>query len=501
MKSRKVIISRDVIFNENEFHGKVLESDDINKPMNHTVETNTRPINTCDDIIKLKIVEEEETSVNHTNKMVEEEEETSVNHTNKMVEEEEETSVNHTNKMVEEEEETSVNHTNKMVEEEEETSVNHTNKMVEEEEETSVNHTNKMVEEEEETSVNHTNKMVEEEEETSVNHTNKMVEEEERISLRKKNAPNRYGDWVSTAIEKNEPCFFKDAINGRMKDNWIEAMKNEIESLNQNEVWDLVELPQGRKAIGCKWIYKIKINADGEVERYKARLVAQGFSQKYGIDYDETFSPVVRFESIRTIIALAATFKLKLNQMDVKTAFSNGELKEDIYMQQPEGFVVKESEKLVCRLKRSIYGLKQSARCWNTELDYHLKEMGVSQLDCDPCTYIRIVDGNVFVIAVYVDDIILAGHNDDIMNKVKIAIGKEFNVTDMGEMHHFLGVKVVQNYTVGKIWIGQSTYAKELLIRFKMEESNPTDTPVDVGMKLMKGKDGESVNKEKYQSV
>ena len=170
-------------------------------------------------------------------------------------------------------------------------------------------------------------------------------------------------------------------------------------------------------------------------------------------------------------------------------------------MQQPEGFVVKESEKLVCRLKRSIYGLKQSSRCWNTELDYHLKEMGFSQLDCDLCTYIRIVDGNVFVIAVYVDDIILAGHNDDIMNKVKIAIGNKFNVTDMGEMHHFLGVKVVQNYTVGKIWIGQSTYAKELLIRFKMEESNPTDTPVDVGMKLMKGKDGESVNKEKYQSV
>ena len=237
------------------------------------------------------------------------------------------------------------------------------------------------------------------------------------------------------------------------------------------------------------------------MERYKARLVAQGFSQKYGIDYDETFSPVVRFESIRTIIALAASFKLKLNQMDIKTAFLNGELKEDIYMQQPEGFVVKESGKLVCRLKRSIYGLNQLARCWNTELDYCLKEIGFSQLDCDPCTYNRIVDGNVFVIAVYVDDIILAGHNDDIMNKVKIAIGNKFNVTDMGEMHHFLGVKVVQNYTVGKIWIGQSTYAKELLIRFKMEESNPTDTPVDVGMKLMKGKDGESVNKEKYQSV
>ena len=143
------------------------------------------------------------------------------------------------------------------------------------------------------------------------------------------------------------------------------AMKEEMKSVQENDVWDLVELPKDRKAVGSKWVFKVKTASDGSIERYKARLVAQGFSQKYGLDYDETFSPVVRPESIRTVIALAVKKGLKLHQMDVTTAFLNGELEEEVYMKQPEGFVADGQEHLVCKLRKSIYGLKQSPRCWN----------------------------------------------------------------------------------------------------------------------------------------
>jgi hypothetical protein len=150
-----------------------------------------------------------------------------------------------------------------------------------------------------------------------------------------------------------------------------------------------------------------------------ARLVAQGFSQTFDDDYDETFSPVARFESVRTVIALAAQYGLKLHQMDVTTAFLNGDLKEEVYMKQPEGFIEKRNEHLVCRLRRSIYGLKQSPRCWNYVLDRTLKNMGFVQTTGDPCIYVKEEGGEIFIIAVYVDDILLAGKSDQEINEVK----------------------------------------------------------------------------------
>ena len=186
-----------------------------------------------------------------------------------------------------------------------------------------------------------------------------------RRSERGRKPPDYYGgEWATAANnDDNEPRTAKEALTSPQKTKWIKAMEKEMASLQTNEVWDLVELPKDRKAVGSKWIFRVKTNADGTVERHKARLVAQGFSQKFGDEYDETFCPVVRFESVRTIIALAAQHGLKLHQMDVTTAFLNGELKEEIYMKQPEGFIAKGKEHLVCKLNRSIYGLKQSPRC------------------------------------------------------------------------------------------------------------------------------------------
>ena len=194
-------------------------------------------------------------------------------------------------------------------------------------------------------------------------------------------------------------------------------MEKEIDSLKTNEVYDLVELPKDRKAVGSKWVYKCKINADGSVRRYKARLVAQGYSQRLGQDYDKTFCPVVHFESIRTIIAMAAQNELMLHQMDVTSAFLNGDLDEEVYMTQPEGFKVKGREHLVCRLKRSLYGLKQAPRCWNMTLDRQLKKMGFIQTNSDPCLYTS-SEGELFIIAVYVDDILLATKSSERLEAV-----------------------------------------------------------------------------------
>ena len=237
------------------------------------------------------------------------------------------------------------------------------------------------------------------------------------------------------------------------------------------------------------------------MERFKVRLVAQGFSQKPGVDYDETFSPVARFESVRTVIVLALQNDLKLHQIDVTTAFLNGDLKDEVYMKQPEGFVVKGQEHLVCKLKRSIYGLKQSSRCWNSLLDQHLKKLGFVQSVSDPCIY-EASEGEMFMIAVHVDDLVLAAKSDKRVGDVKKALGDKFEVKDIRELHHFLGTKVLQNKQNGDVWIGQPAYTQKVLRKFNMENAKAVDTPVDASSKLVKmNEDSESTDREQFQSA
>ena len=319
--------------------------------------------------------------------------------------------------------------------------------------------------------------------------------------VRSRRPPQYYGERANlVTTDIIEPKNIKGVLVSDEKENWLDAMENEIKSLKEHGVWDLVKLPEGRKTVGCKWIFKVKQDADGNVDRYKARLVAQGFSQKEGEDYDETFSPVVRFESIRTVIALAAQLGLSLHQMDVKTAFLNGELKEKIYTRQPPGYVVQGKETYVCLLYKSLYGLKQSARCWNEELDSQLKKMGFSQSAFDPCIYVRSKENEIIIIAVYVDDLIIGGEKDSSIKRIKDTISSKFDMEDMGKLHHFLGVKIVQNPSW--IWIGQPAYIKVLLKNFAMENSKAVTTPFDAGAKLVKSKDDDnSCNKEKYQSA
>ena len=323
-----------------------------------------------------------------------------------------------------------------------------------------------------------------------------------RRSGRERRPPDYYGVEANTVnMLQNEPACIDDVLQSPKKDKWINAMEQELKSLKENKVWELVELPKDQKIIGSKWVYNLKSGPDGSIERYKARLVAQGFSQKYGTHYDETFCPVVRLESLRTMIALAVQHGLKLHQVDVITAFLNGKLEVEVYMRQPEGFIAKGQEHLVCKLKESIYGLKQSPRCWNTILDDQLKDMGFVQSASDSCVY-KDSGGEMFLIGVYVDDIILAGKSDKSIKEVKRALDAKFDIKDMGKLHYFLGIKFLQDEKTRNVWIGQPAYVESILKKFGMENSKPVSTPIDSSTKLTKTTDDkQSVDQQLYQSA
>jgi hypothetical protein len=318
--------------------------------------------------------------------------------------------------------------------------------------------------------------------------------------IRQRQPPDMYGEWVNLSEDPTEPTSLQEARRSPDKGKWQIAMEKEMKSLKDNDVWDLVEKPEGRKVVGSKWVFKKKLNADGSIARYKARLVAQGYSQQRGLDYDETFSPVVRAESVRIMIAVAGAKNMLLHQMDVATAFLNGKLVEEVYMKQPEDFEMEGKEHFVCQLKKSIYGLKQSSRCWNTALHDHLIKIDFKQSVHDPCIYT--LDGGSVILAVHVDDIILAAEDERRMKEVKLAIAEGFAVTDLGELNHFVGVTVDQKTKPDAIWIGQPAYTKRVLEKFNMGEAKPVATPVDTSVKLTEADDNSvKVDQELYQSA
>jgi len=226
----------------------------------------------------------------------------------------------------------------------------------------------------------------------------------------------------------------------------MDAMKDEMDSMARNKVWELVDLPPQRKFIRNKWVFKIKRRVDGSINKFKARLVAKGFTQIEGIDYEETFSPVVRFSSIRLLLALVAHLDLKLFQMDVKTAFLNGNIEEEVYMDQPIGFVSKGQEHKVCRLKRSIYGLKQSSRSWYFRFHEANTSFGFAMVLEDHCVYVKRITKEVMFLTLYVDDILLAGNNLKMINATKPWLSSVFEMKDMGEARYVLGMKIVRNH-------------------------------------------------------
>ena len=278
--------------------------------------------------------------------------------------------------------------------------------------------------------------------------------------------------YVATA-EYQDPLTFREVMDSALADEWREACQYEIDALAKNGTWTLVELPPGRKAVKSKWVFKHKADM-----RFRTRLVAKGFTQIFGLDYDETFSPVARFESLRLLLALAALEDWEIHQMDVKSAFLNGVLEEEIYMEQPQGFVDPEHPNKVCLLKKAIYGLKQASRAWNQQFHGVLLDIGFARTRSDAGVYHHQDDGGITIIILYVDDIMILSDSIDNIKQVKAALISRYEMTDLGEISSYLGVNIKRNRSKRTLEIDQSQYVLQIVKCFGLSDAHPPRTPL-----------------------
>src|ERR1043165_5730093 len=293
-----------------------------------------------------------------------------------------------------------------------------------------------------------------------------------------------------------EPANYKEAAEYPQ---WIEAMESEIDSIEKNNTWTLTTLPSGQKPIGLKWVFKVKRDASGQITKYKARLVAKGYVQQEGIDYNEVFAPVARIETIRLLLALAAQKGWQVHHLDVKSTFLHGELKEDVYVSQPDGFIKKGKENLVYKLKKALYGLKQAPRAWNIRLNSILKEIGFIRCPQEQAVYKRTSKQSTIIIGVYVDDIIVTGSSIKDISSFKKEMQGKFEMSDLGPLTYYLGIEVSQ--TQGKIQLKQSAYAKKVVKEARLEDCNPTKYAMESGRKLTKEDESEPVNETEYRKL
>ncbi|KAL5804056.1 hypothetical protein ACOSQ3_030856 [Xanthoceras sorbifolium] len=285
--------------------------------------------------------------------------------------------------------------------------------------------------------------------------------------------------------DSGEPECYDEAMQVEDSVKWESAMRDEMDSLMSNQTWELAELPPGKKALHNKWVFRIKEEHNGN-KRYKARMVVKGFQQKEGIDYNEIFSPVVKLTTIRLVLKIVAAENLHLEQLDVKTAFLHGDLEEEIYMRQPEGFKEAGKENLVCRLKKSLYGLKQAPRQWYKKFDSFMSSSGFTRCQADHCCYIKRFDNSFIILLLYVDDMLIAGSDmQEIMN-LKRELSKQFAMKDLGAAKQILGMRIKRDTKSGTLLLSQAEYIKKVLSRFNMQDAKPVSTPLGIHFRLSK---------------
>ncbi|KAL0295953.1 UNVERIFIED_CONTAM: Retrovirus-related Pol polyprotein from transposon RE1 [Sesamum radiatum] len=294
-----------------------------------------------------------------------------------------------------------------------------------------------------------------------------------------------------------EPENFETAVKHKV---WVQAMEEEeIKMIEKNNTWELADRPKDKEVIGVKWIYKTKLNADGSIQKHKARLVAKGYSQLPGIDYTETFAPVARLDTIRALIAIAANKKWKIYQMDVKSAFLNSYIDEEIYVEQPQGFIAKGSEEKVLRLKKSTLWAQTSAKSLYSRIDKYFMDREFRRSLSEPTLYIKSQGNDTLIVSLYVDDLIYTGNNEKMIQDFKEDMMKTFEMSDLGLMHFFLGIEI--NQEKEGIFICQRKYTETLLKKFKMESCKTVTTPLVTGEKYQKEDGSQKVDGSMYRSL
>ena len=279
------------------------------------------------------------------------------------------------------------------------------------------------------------------------------------------------------------PKTYKQAMNGPRAAFWQKGIDKELASQAKNKTWTLVPRSEASNILTSRWVFNVKQIPDGSgntVESPKARLVARGFQQVEGLDYTETYAPVIKFTTIRLLLSLVAHYDLELHQMDVVTAFLNGDLDEDIYMEQPEGCIDENKRDCVCKLAKALYGLKQAHRQWHAKVDdFLIGELGFETSRSDPCLYIKRVQNTIMLVALYVDDLLLAGSHLDAITWIKGELNKRFEMKDLGEAKVCIGLEIHRSRGTKTLSLTQSKYASNVLDRFRMKSCNPTSTPME----------------------
>lgn len=258
-------------------------------------------------------------------------------------------------------------------------------------------------------------------------------------------------------------------------------------------------MPLNKQPISVKWVFKLKLKPDGSISKHKARLVAKGFLQKAGLDYSEVFAPVARTETIRLVLAFANFKGWPLFQLDVKSAFLNGPLEEEVYVTQPPGFEIKGREDKVYRLKKALYGLKQAPRAWNKRIDSFLVQQGFNKCSVEYGVYVRMKGVKMLLICLYVDDLLVTGSNHAEIEEFKERMKSEFDMTDLGVLSYFLGMEFLE--TAEGIVLHQKKYANDVLKRFNMMNCNPANTPVETKLKLEKGGNEKAIDPTLYKQM
>ena len=294
-----------------------------------------------------------------------------------------------------------------------------------------------------------------------------------------------------------EPSSYEEASQ---YEEWRIAMKEEIAMIEKNRTWSLVDRPESRNVIGVKWVFRTKINPDGSIHKHKERLVVKGYSQQAGVDYGDTFAPVARHETIRLILALAAQFKWEVFHLDVKSAFLNGELQEELFVEQPEGFKAVGMEEKVYKLHKALYGLKQAPRAWYSKVDSHLLQCGFTRSENEATLYVKKAkNGDLLIVSIYVDDMLVTGNDPRLISEFKKEMEDVFEMSDLGHMTYFLGMEISQS-SYG-IFISQKKYALDLLKKFNMESCKSVSTPLLQNEKLTKAEKSGEVDPSYYRSL